>query len=137
MIPEDAFNNLNLIMLFAGCVLPLVATPIGFGIAFVVRRTMPMVNILTATILASYIVSVVIVFALIRAISPDPVFNPYSAAFVSLMIAAGILFSLVYFIHRQLLAHAGELETKVKEEHTFSVMGEDVRDKRNNLRRKP
>lgn len=134
MNPEGVFDNLNPIMLFAGCVLPLVATPIGFGIALIVR---PMVNILTATILASYIVSVVIVFALIRAISPDPVFNPYSAAFVSLMIAAGIICSLVYSIHRKLFAHAGELEAKIKEEHTFSVMGEDVRDKRNNLRRKP
>jgi hypothetical protein len=131
------FSELNPVILVAGCILPVIATPIGLVVAFLVRRFMPVVNVLMAAILAGYIVSVVILFTLIYRALPDSSFNLYGAALISLVLAAGIIVALVYIIQRRLFAQAAQLQAKVKEEHVFSVGGEDVRDKRKNLRRKP
>lgn len=136
MDPRDAFNDLNPIALFAGCVLPIIATPIGVGVAFFVRRMMPMANILIATILAGYIVGVVILFALLRRLVADTVLNIYAAATISLITAAGIIFFLTFFVHRKLFAHEAEVKAVLKAEQTFSVFGEDVRDKPKHPRRR-
>jgi hypothetical protein len=136
MDPRDAFNELNPIALFAGCILPMVATPIGFLVTLLVRRIMPMVNILTVTIVAGYIVSVVVLFALIRQLLPETVLSLYGAGVVSLITAAGAMIFLAFFIHRKLFVGTAELNAAEKEAQTFAVFGEDVRDKSHRLRRR-
>ena len=135
MDTREAFNNLNPIALFAGCILPIVATPIGIGVAFIVRRMMPLANILIATILAGYIVCVVILFALLQRLLSDTIINIYGTATISLVAAAGIIFFLVFVVRRKLYTQKTVLEATLKEAQTFSVFGEDVRTKTNKLRR--
>jgi hypothetical protein len=136
MDTRDAFENLNPIALFAGCILPIVATPIGIGLAFVVRRIMPMANILVATILAGYIVTVVILFTLLRHFFSETVLNIYAAGTISLVTAAGVIFFLVLVIYRKLFSEGKEQKASLKEEQTFAIFGEDIRDKSNNPRRR-
>jgi len=134
---QDAFNNLTPIMLFVICILPMVATPIGFGIALLVRRLMPIVNILSTTIVAAYVVCVVILFVVLRRLFADNALNLYGAAVTSLIVAAGVVFVLVYAIRRKLVADESALRTAQQEEQAFAVFGEDVRARRKKLRRKP
>jgi hypothetical protein len=127
MDPREAFANLNPIALFAGCILPMVAAPIGVGVALVVRRIMPLANILLATILAGYIVAVVILFVLLRRLFPETLINVYSAATVSLITAAGVMVFLAYSIHHKLFTKDLARKESEKKAETFAVFGEDVR----------
>ena len=135
MDPRDTFNNLNPLALFGGCILPIIATPLGIVVAYIVRRVMPMANILVATILAGYVVTVVILFVVLRQLFPETALNLYGATTISLITAAGIIFFLVFFISRKLFTQGEALKATLKEEQTFSVFGEDVRDKSNKSRR--
>jgi Na+/alanine symporter len=135
MDTRDAFNNLNPIALFGGCILPIIATPLGIVVAYVVRRIMPIANILIATILAGYIITVVILFVVLRQLLPETVLNIFATATISLIAAAGIIFFLAFFIYRKLFAHETERKAALKEDQAFAVFGEDVRDKSSYSRR--
>jgi hypothetical protein len=133
---QSAFDNLNPIALFGGCIIPIIATPVGFFVALAVRRTAPLVNVLTTTILAAYIVSTVMLFVLLRRLIPETALSMPGAATISFVVSAGLVFFVTYAIHRRLFSQQAALKAAHREEQTFSVYGEDVRGKAKNQRRR-
>jgi hypothetical protein len=111
--------------------LSFIAIPIGFVVSRLVRRTLPMVRILVAVILAGYIVGAVILFVLIRRLFPDSVLGLYSAMTVSVVVSGGIIFAAAYIIRRILIERAPKLSA----DQAFVIFGEDARDKPKSARR--
>jgi Na+/H+ antiporter NhaA len=91
---------------------------------------MPLANIIVVGIFAGYVVGFVVLFAILRRLFADIAW--YNAASISLVVTAGIVFTISYFIKRALYANAESLSA----EHQFTVFGEDARDKPRNLRRR-
>jgi hypothetical protein len=91
---------------------------------------MPAVTLLRVTILASYLVTITILFALIERLLPALAW--YDAASASIIIGAGIVFFAAYTLKRTLYAQAPRLSR----EEAFVIFGEDARDKPKNLRRR-
>jgi hypothetical protein len=122
--------NLGLIAFIVLVVLRILAIPVGFAIALAVRRMLPAVTLLRVTILASYLVTITILFALIERLLPALAW--YDAASASIIIGAGIVFFAAYTLKRTLYAQAPRLSR----EEAFVIFGEDARDKPKNLRRR-
>jgi hypothetical protein len=128
MIPEQSVGNLLLTTILTLLGLFCVAVPIGVLVALLVRRTMPLVNMITVGVFAGYTVGFVVLFAVLRRLFVEMAW--YNAASISLVVTAGIVFVISYFIKRSLYAEALSVEQQ------FSVFGEDARDKPRNLRRR-
>jgi hypothetical protein len=127
---EAAVDNLGIIVFVVLVVLRILAIPVGFAIALVVRRMLPAVSLLRVTILASYAITITVLFALIGRLMPALAW--YDAAAASIIIAAGIVFFAAYALKRLLYAQAPRLS----QEQAFVIFGEDARDKPKNLRRR-
>lgn len=130
MTTDIPLANLLLTALITFMGMTCVAVPIGVVIAIMIRRTMPFANMITASILAGYIVGFVVLFALLRRLFAEMAW--YNAASVSLVITTTMVFVAIYFIKRALFAKAEALSAEQK----FTVFGEDARDKPKNLRRR-
>lgn len=129
MTPEESFNNLGPIMVFALFGLRILAIPGGMLVAFLVRRMMPFVNMITVGLAAGFLIGFVILFVVVRQLAPA--LGWYDAASISLVVTSGIVFFISYVIKRSLYAHA----PKLADEQAFKVQGEDRRDRPKNLRR--
>jgi hypothetical protein len=123
-------DNLKAFLLFY-MFLSAIATPIGFLVAILVRRMMPLANALLAAVVAGYVVSVVILFVILRALFRDDQLNMYAALAASMIVSAGIVFSLAYIIRRVIISRAPSLTAAEK----FAVFGEDLRAKPKSARR--
>jgi hypothetical protein len=117
------------IVLFALIGLRIISIPIGVGVFILIRRMMPAVTVTSVSIIAGYIVGVVVLFVLIR-----QVFGLiwYDTASISLVITAGVVFYITYTIKRSLFKPSRSMEA----ETGFKVFGEDAKQKPKNLRRR-
>ena len=107
-----------------------VAVPIGLMVGLLVRHTRPIVTPLNVALLGGYIVIVVILFVVLRRVAE---FSLYTALAASVVISAGIIFAIALMLRRYLRTHTPDATI----DQDFSVFGEDIRDKRKNLRKKP
>jgi ABC-type sugar transport system permease subunit len=130
-LDTSSLNTTLTIVFFFMLFLGFIATPIGFVVALLVRRMMPLVNVLLAAIVAAYVVGVVVIFVILRALFTDERLNVYAALTGSVIASAGIVFAIAYIIHRIIISRAPSLTAEEK----FAVFGEDLRAKPKSARR--
>jgi ABC-type sugar transport system permease subunit len=128
----DALQNLGPIMTFVYLGLPPLSLPIGFVIALIVRRMMPVFNLMLIAIMAGYSVIATIIFVIVQRLFFQDISGIAAAAAISLILAMVVILVIAYSIKRILFAD----EKRLKEEQSFSVFGEDAREKPKNLRRR-
>lgn len=109
-----------------------VSIPIGIVVALIVRRIMPLVNLVAATLVAGYVVGVAVLFVILRRLFPESALGISGMFTISSVVAAGLVVVISYVLKRSLYAH----EARLKQEQSFAVFGEDARDKPKNLRRR-
>lgn len=130
MATDIPLANVILTALLTFIGLTCAAVPIGAVVAIMVRRTMPLANMITAGIITGYMVGFVVLFAILRRWFTEMAW--YNAASISLVVTTGVVFMVIFFIRRALYARAEALSA----EQQFTVFGEDSRDKPKNLRRR-
>ncbi len=122
-------DNLGPIMVFTLVGLRILAIPVGIVVFWLVRRMMPMVNVVTIAILVGAVMSFIALFGLLRRVAWETV-GLFDAAAIALVVTAALVLVITFSVKRYLVQTAPPPDAE-----DFAVWGESARERPKNFRR--
>jgi hypothetical protein len=130
--PDDIALLLSALVVFVFGILPIISILGGIALDRLVQRAAPIVNPLTATLLIGVYVAAAALLVVIGPSFPNSVGGFVAALLVSLAAPSVIALGLGLVFWRRFRSDAARLGS----DDRFTVLGEDVRERRKNLRRR-